>query len=62
MSVVPFSLGDIFAAVSFVKEIYTTCFSKASGVKLAYVRYGRQIELLSQSLEDLWHILSEHQK
>ena len=62
MSVVPFSLGDIFAAVAFAKEIYTTCFSRASGVKLAYTRYGRQIELLSQGLEDLWHILSEHQK
>jgi hypothetical protein len=59
---VPFSLGDIFAAISFAKDIYTTCFSRASNVKLTYTQYGRQIELLARGLEDLWHIFSEHQK
>jgi hypothetical protein len=31
-------------------------------VEEAYARYSRQIELLSQGLEDLWRILSEHQR
>jgi hypothetical protein len=58
---VPISLGDIYTAVCLAKEIYTF-FAKAPNVEEAYTRYSRQIELLSQGLEDLWHILSEHQK